>query len=79
MFSTTPVMNPELIGKLQLILVGILVFGSVGYVMLGAITYGFESSEGKELWSDMKLIVIAGVLAAFAMLGLGRRVSAKNE
>ncbi len=62
------------IGKLQLVLVGLLVFGSVGYVAVGVITYGLDSSEGKELWSDLKLIVIAGALAAFAMLGLGRRV-----
>jgi ABC-type branched-subunit amino acid transport system permease subunit len=67
-------MDANTVGKLQLVLVGILVFGSVGYVTVGALTYGFESSEGKELWNDLKLIVIAGSLAAFAMLGLGRRV-----
>ncbi len=63
------------VGKLQLVLVGILVFGSVGYVLYGATVYGFESTEGKELWGDLKLIVIAASLAAFALLGLGRRVN----
>lgn len=72
-------MNPETIQTLQIILVGILVFGAVGYVAVGAITYGFDSSEGTELWNELKLIVLAGALAAFAMLGLGRRVSAKQE
>jgi ABC-type branched-subunit amino acid transport system permease subunit len=68
----------DTIGKIQVVLVSILVFGAVGYVALGAITYGFESDEGKELWQDVKLIVIAGVLAAFALLGLGRRVSSEK-
>jgi|TARA_R110000796_G_C14210332_1_gene393168 ABC-type branched-subunit amino acid transport system permease subunit len=77
--SAIPVMNPETIQTLQIILVGILVFGAVGYVAVGAITYGFDSSEGTELWNELKLIVLAGALAAFAMLGLGRRVSAKQE
>jgi len=67
-------MDANTVGKIQLVLVALLVFGSVGYVTVGALTYGFESSEGKELWNDLKLIVIAGSLAAFAMLGLGRRV-----
>jgi ABC-type branched-subunit amino acid transport system permease subunit len=77
--TAIPVMNPETIQTLQIILVGILVFGAVGYVAVGAITYGFDSSEGTELWNELKLIVLAGALAAFAMLGLGRRVSAKQE
>jgi hypothetical protein len=68
----------DTIGKIQIVLVSLLVFGAVGYVSLGAITYGFESEEGKELWQDVKLIVIAGVLAAFALLGLGRRVSSEK-
>lgn len=67
-------MDADTVAKLQLVLISVLVFGSVGYVLLGAYTYGYESTEGKELWQDMKLIVIAGALAAFAMLGLGRRV-----
>lgn len=72
-------MNPETIQTLQIILVGILVFGAVGYVAVGAISYGFDSTEGTELWNELKLIVLAGALAAFALLGLGRRVSDKNE
>jgi len=61
--------------NLQVILVGILVFGAVGYLGIGAYVYGFDSDEGRELWQDIKLIVIAGTLAAFALLGLGRRAS----
>ena len=72
-------MNQETIQTLQIILVGILVFGAVGYVAVGAISYGFDSTEGTELWNELKLIVLAGALAAFALLGLGRRVSDKNE
>lgn len=72
-------MNPETIQTLQIILVGILVFGAVGYVAVGAISYGFDSTEGTELWNELKLIVLAGALAAFALLGLGRRVTDKNE
>jgi ABC-type branched-subunit amino acid transport system permease subunit len=68
----------DTIGKIQIVLVSLLVFGSVGYVALGAYSYGFESTEGKELWQDVKLIVIAGALAAFALLGLGRRVSSEK-
>ncbi len=79
MNTAIPVMNPETIQTIQLILVGILVFGAVGYVAVGAISYGFDSSEGTELWNELKLIVLAGALAAFAMLGLGRRVTAKQE
>jgi ABC-type branched-subunit amino acid transport system permease subunit len=77
--TAIPIMNPETIQTLQIILVGILVFGSVGYVAVGAISYGFDSTEGTELWNELKLIVLAGALAAFALLGLGRRVSDKNE
>tara|TARA_R110000803_G_scaffold205981_1_gene272971 strand:- start:387 stop:626 length:240 start_codon:yes stop_codon:yes gene_type:complete len=79
MYFATPVMNPETIQTLQIILVGILVFGAVGYVAVGALSYGFDSPEGTELWSELKLIVLAGALAAFALLGLGRRVSANQE
>jgi ABC-type branched-subunit amino acid transport system permease subunit len=77
--TAIPIMNPETIQTLQIILVGILVFGAVGYVAVGAISYGFDSTEGTELWNELKLIVLAGALAAFALLGLGRRVSDKNE
>ena len=66
------------IAKIQVILVSVLVFGAVGYVATGAITYGFESTEGKELWNDVKLIVIAGAFAAFALLGLGRRAGTEK-
>ena len=61
--------------NLQVVLVGILVFGAVGYLGIGAYVYGYDSDEGRELWSEIKLIVIAGILAAFALLGLGRRTS----
>lgn len=67
--------SPNAMKNLQLVLVGILVFGAVGYVGLGAYVYGFNSDEGKELWQEVKLIVVAGALAAFALLGLGRRAS----
>ena len=40
MYFATPVMNPETIQTLQIILVGILVFGAVGYVAVGALSYG---------------------------------------
>jgi len=66
--------DDNMIGKIQVVLISLLVFGAVGYVSIGAISYGFDSTEGRALWSDVKLIVIAGVLASFAVLGLGRRV-----
>ena len=66
--------DDNMIGKIQVVLISLLVFGAVGYVALGAYIYGYESTEGRALWSDVKLIVIAGVLASFAVLGLGRRV-----
>lgn len=71
--------DDSMIGKIQVVLISILVFGAVGYVALGAYTYGFESTEGRALWSDVKLIVIAGVLASFAVLGLGRRVLSNSD
>ena len=71
--------DDNMIGKIQVILISILVFGAVGYVALGAYSYGFESIEGRALWSDIKLIVIAGVLASFAVLGLGRRVYPNSD
>ena len=67
--------DDNMIGKIQVVLISLLVFGAVGYVSIGAISYGFDSTEGKALWNDVKLIVIAGVLASFAVLGLGRRIS----
>lgn len=70
--------DSDKVGLIQLVLVCALVLITVGYVTVGAYTYGFESTEGKELWHELKLIVIAGVLAAFALLGLGRRVSTEK-
>lgn len=67
--------NPDTLKKIQVVLIGLLAFGAVGYLMAGVYVYGIDSEQGMELWSDIKLIVIAGVLAAFALLGLGRRAS----
>jgi ABC-type branched-subunit amino acid transport system permease subunit len=71
--------DDNMIGKIQVVLISLLVFGAVAYVALGAYIYGFESTEGRALWSDVKLIVIAGVLASFAVLGLGRRVASNKS
>jgi len=68
--------KPDTLKKIQVVLVGLLAFGAVGYLIAGVHVYGMESEQGMELWSDVKLIVVAGVLAAFALLGLGRRASA---
>lgn len=68
--------SPDTLKRMQIILIGVLVFGAVGYLGAGAFHYGFESDEGRELFNDLKLIVVAGVIAAFALLGLGRRASA---
>ena len=67
--------NPDTLKKIQVVLIGLLAFGAVGYLMAGVYVYGIDSEQGMELWSDIKLIVIAGILAAFALLGLGRRAS----
>lgn len=67
--------NPDTLKKIQVVLIGLLAFGAVGYLMAGIYVYGIDSEQGMELWSDIKLIVIAGILAAFALLGLGRRAS----
>lgn len=67
--------NPDSLKKIQTVLIAVLAFGSIGYLGAGAYYYGFDSEEGKSLWSDVKLIVIAGILASFALLGLGRRAS----
>lgn len=67
--------NPDSLKKLQIVLITVLAFGSVVYVGAGAFHYGFDSEEGKSLWSDVKLLVIAGAFASFALLGLGRRAS----
>jgi hypothetical protein len=67
--------NPDTLKKIQVVLIGLLAFGAVGYLMAGVYVYGIDSEQGIELWSDIKLIVIAGILAAFALLGLGRRAS----
>ena len=67
--------DPKALQKIQVVILIVLVAGSIGYVGVGAFHYGFDSSEGKELWHDLKLIVVAGILAAFALIGLGRRAS----
>lgn len=71
--------DPQLIRKIQVIALCILVGGSIFYVGLGAYHYGFDSEEGKSLWQDMRLIVVAGVLASFALIGLGRRASEDKQ
>ena len=68
--------KPDTLKKIQVVLIGLLAFGAVGYLIAGVYVYGMESEQGMELWSDVKLIVVAGILAAFALLGLGRRASA---
>lgn len=68
-------LSPNVIKHIQVILVGLLVFGAVFYLAAGAYTYGFDSDEGRELWGEVKLILIAALLAAVALLGLGRRAS----
>jgi len=67
--------DSNVLKNIQVVLVGILVFGAVAYIGAGAYHYGFDSTQGKELWGEVKLIVIAGLLASFALLGLGRRAS----
>lgn len=67
--------SPDSLKKIQVVMIAVLAFGAIAYVGYGAYHYGFDSTEGKSLFNDMKLIVIAGVLAAFALLGLGRRTS----
>lgn len=67
--------DPDTLRKIQIVLIGVLAFGSIAYLGVGAFHYGFDSEEGKSLWNDIKLIVIAGILASFALLGLGRRAS----
>ncbi len=68
-------MDKQILQKIQIVVIIVLVGTSVGYVGIGAFHYGFDSAEGKELYSDLKLIVVAGTLAAFALIGLGRRAS----
>jgi len=70
-----PLSNPSVLKNIQVIALVILVAGSIGYVAYGAIHYGFNSDEGKELWHELKLIVVAGIIASFALIGLGRRAS----
>lgn len=61
--------------NIQLVSIIILLGGAIGLVGSGVFVYGYDSDYTKELLADLKLIVIAGVLAAFALTGLGRRAS----
>ena len=69
MFSETTVRTIQTIALIAL------VGGSIGLVGSGVFVYGYNSDYTKELLDDLKLIVIAGVLASFALIGLGRRAS----
>ena len=61
--------------NIQLLSIVVLLGGAIGLVGSGVFVYGYDSDYTKELLADLKLIVIAGVLAAFALTGLGRRAS----
>ena len=60
--------------NIQLVAIVVLIGGAIGLVGSGVFIYGYDSDYTKELLGDLKLIVMAGVLAAFALMGLGRRV-----
>lgn len=61
--------------NIQLVAIIVLVGGAIGLVGTAVFVYGFESDYTKDLLDDLKLVVIAGTLAAFALIGLGRRAS----
>lgn len=67
--------NEQVLRDIQVVAIIFLIGGSIGLVGGGVFVYGFNSDYTKELLNDLKLIVIAGVLAAFALSGLGRRAS----
>jgi len=67
--------SEQTLRNIQIVSIILLVGGSIGLVGSGVFIYGYESDYTIELLDDLKLIVIAGVLAAFALVGLGRRAS----
>jgi len=67
--------NEQTLRNVQIVAIIVLVGGAVGLVGSGAFIYGFASDYTQELLGDLKVVVIAGVLAAFALIGLGRRAS----
>lgn len=67
--------DPNFVRKLQLISLIFLVGGAVGLVGANVYWTGVDSDYTQDLIRDLKLIVIAGVLASFALIGLGRRAS----
>lgn len=67
--------SEQTLRNIQIVSIIALLGGAIGLVGSGVFVYGYDSDYTKELLGDLKLIVIAGVLAAFALVGLGRRAS----
>ena len=72
---STILSDPNFVRKLQIISLILLVGGAIGLVGANVAWTGVDSDYTQELVNDLKLVVIAGVLAAFALTGLGRRAS----
>jgi len=67
--------SEQALRNIQIVSIIALVGGSIGLVGSGVFIYGYDSDYTIDLLDDLKLVVIAGVLAAFALVGLGRRAS----
>ncbi len=68
-------MDKDILKTIQIAVIIGLVGSSVGYVIGGSFFFNEMNDFQQELLRDYKLIVVAGTLAAFALIGMGRRAS----